>query len=406
MGLRFSKSIRLGNYLRLNFSGSGVSATVGKKGASVTLGQRGTFLNLSPSLVGINGTGLSYRKKISAAGLGGLMEGAGLGGAAKQPNGGSTKPAESLVKKPNATGKSVSMSELTGITSDAPGKTDLSSKVVRPARAILEEYEEALEVRLHLHRYAEQVMTAEEFEEAFAESDNEAKKELYRLSADGDEDTIESFIGSFMNHLELPYDVRVNYELEGDVLYADLDLPEIEDFGSEAPVLTKEGKLGYKKKPASQLKSEYAETVFSLGVFLGAHFFNLSPFIQTIVLSGFTTVRNRDGDLEDEYLYSVKFVRKIFEETKFFDLTDLYAFYLQFENRIRISEAKAFKPVKPYEPESAVRSAAMTEEAALALQELGYGKADVKNVMAELKGEEFASVSDLLREALKRLSSR
>ena len=48
----------------------------------------------------------------------------------------------------------------------------------------------------------------------------------------------------------------------------------------------------------------------------------------------------------------------------------------------------------------------MTEEAALALQELGYGKADVKNVMAELKGEEFASVSDLLREALKRLSSR
>ncbi|MBR5739456.1 MAG: DUF4236 domain-containing protein, partial [Lachnospiraceae bacterium] len=38
MGIRFSKSIKLGNYLRLNLSGSGVSATVGKTGASVTIG--------------------------------------------------------------------------------------------------------------------------------------------------------------------------------------------------------------------------------------------------------------------------------------------------------------------------------------------------------------------------------
>ena len=58
MGIRFSKSVKLGKYLRLNFSKSGVSASVGPRGASVNIGNRGTFLNLSPSLVGVNGTGI------------------------------------------------------------------------------------------------------------------------------------------------------------------------------------------------------------------------------------------------------------------------------------------------------------------------------------------------------------
>ena len=65
MGIRFSKSIKLGNFLRLNISRYGISTTIGKKGASVNVGTRGTYLNLSPALVGINGTGVSYRKKIA-----------------------------------------------------------------------------------------------------------------------------------------------------------------------------------------------------------------------------------------------------------------------------------------------------------------------------------------------------
>ena len=37
MGIRFAKSIKLGDYLKINFSKSGVSATIGKKGASINL---------------------------------------------------------------------------------------------------------------------------------------------------------------------------------------------------------------------------------------------------------------------------------------------------------------------------------------------------------------------------------
>lgn len=60
MGLRFRRSVRLFPGVRLNFSRSGVSTTVGVRGATVTIGQQGSRLNL-----GLPGTGLSYRTHVS-----------------------------------------------------------------------------------------------------------------------------------------------------------------------------------------------------------------------------------------------------------------------------------------------------------------------------------------------------
>lgn len=60
MGLRFRRSVRLFPGVRLNFSRSGISTTVGVRGAGLTFGPRGTYAN-----VGIPGTGISYRTKIS-----------------------------------------------------------------------------------------------------------------------------------------------------------------------------------------------------------------------------------------------------------------------------------------------------------------------------------------------------
>ena len=61
MSLRFRRSVRLFPGVRLNFSRSGISTTVGVRGASMTLGPRGTYAN-----VGLPGSGLSYRTKVSA----------------------------------------------------------------------------------------------------------------------------------------------------------------------------------------------------------------------------------------------------------------------------------------------------------------------------------------------------
>lgn len=59
MGLRFRKSFGLGKLLRLNWSLSGPSLSVGPRGASISVGSRGTYAN-----IGLPGTGLSWRQRL------------------------------------------------------------------------------------------------------------------------------------------------------------------------------------------------------------------------------------------------------------------------------------------------------------------------------------------------------
>ncbi|MEO7033494.1 MAG: DUF4236 domain-containing protein [Polyangiaceae bacterium] len=60
MGLTFRKSIRVGRFLRLNLSGSGVGASAGARGARVGVSARGR------AYVDAGGGGLRYRATLGA----------------------------------------------------------------------------------------------------------------------------------------------------------------------------------------------------------------------------------------------------------------------------------------------------------------------------------------------------
>lgn len=60
MGWGFRKRVKVAPGIKLNFSKSGTSVTVGGKGASVNVGKKGVYGN-----VGIPGTGIYNREKIS-----------------------------------------------------------------------------------------------------------------------------------------------------------------------------------------------------------------------------------------------------------------------------------------------------------------------------------------------------
>lgn len=60
MGLRFQRRVRLFPGVRVNFSRSGVSTSIGVRGASMTFGPQGAYAN-----VGLPGSGLSYRTRVS-----------------------------------------------------------------------------------------------------------------------------------------------------------------------------------------------------------------------------------------------------------------------------------------------------------------------------------------------------
>src|ERR1700743_2731232 len=79
MGFRFQRVLRIFPWLRLNLSKSGVSGSVGPRGADVNFGRHGVTPN-----AGIPGTGLSYRSKLGSHGgkLGVLALVAALGFAA------------------------------------------------------------------------------------------------------------------------------------------------------------------------------------------------------------------------------------------------------------------------------------------------------------------------------------
>jgi hypothetical protein len=78
MGFRFRRSLKILPGVRLNFSNSGVSTTLGPRGATVSLGKRGPRAN-----VGIPGTGISYS---TALGGGEGQRGAQPAGAAAPAN--------------------------------------------------------------------------------------------------------------------------------------------------------------------------------------------------------------------------------------------------------------------------------------------------------------------------------
>jgi hypothetical protein len=68
MGFRFQKRISILPGVRINLSKSGVSTSLGPRGADVNIGKDGVTAN-----AGIPGTGLSYRQKIGSGGKGGWL---------------------------------------------------------------------------------------------------------------------------------------------------------------------------------------------------------------------------------------------------------------------------------------------------------------------------------------------
>lgn len=335
MGLRFRKSIKLGNLVKLNISKSGLSATIGKSGASVNIGSKGVYANVNPSIAGIKGTGVSYRKK--------------------------------LLSNPfNYKKDSQELKEIKNINDNREIKKEKQT-----------DDNSSFDDLIYIHKIPDNVLNKNEF----SNINDLENKDLLII---GDEETVEKEIGDFLDNIDLPYSVSANYELEDKVLLVDLDLPEIELL---------------KTKSISLSKEEYAKTIINLGLYLSINFFNISSYIDEIILSSFISKRNKDGDLVDEYLYSVKFLRDEFEKTDFKKLDDTYAFLLKFDNRINMSDSYSFKAIKPY----VLANEILIDEAISGLERLGYNSKDIKGILPTLNNVKLKTTDEYIKEALRLL---
>ena len=163
----------------------------------------------------------------------------------------------------------------------------------------------------------------------------------------GDDKYIENKLENIISEIILPVEFSLDYEYSEQNLKINLDLPEIEDMPTEKANILTSGKISIKSKTQKELKQEYSQCVSGIAFFLAGTFYNISPKIENIFISGYTQRLNKvNGKVEDQYIYSIKFTRDIFSSLNINAINSLDAFQ-NFENNLNVSSSFEFKTVKP-----------------------------------------------------------
>ena len=355
--MRFRKSIRLCKGVKLNLSKSGVSLSTGIRGLSLTTSKQGMWLNTS-----LPGTGLYDRKKIAS--FGGKKKEAKKASPAKKRD--SVALPSAAAKQPNIDAdqfnqaifavENIHLLPLPGENPAAP-----QAKPAAGARPTMDSVREELRreaegkfkptlwsFKAKVEEYIAANIDAR-YEEAMAEWENRDM-----VSAVREENTLHggSALDDFLANAELPVECDAQYEFDTatGALFLDIDLPEIEDMPDEEAVVSESGEVKIAKRSQNEIRAGYANCVLGIGVYFAAGIYALSGEIEDIVVSGYTQRRDSEGDLEDVYIYSVRFTRREFEGVGHTKMPP-YDFCMGFENRINATSTMLLRQIKPFEME-------------------------------------------------------
>lgn len=166
---------------------------------------------------------------------------------------------------------------------------------------------------------------------------------------------MESLLENAFSDLEWPRETLVDFQVEqdGQIIWVDVDLPEIEDFPAKVAALSANGrKLNIKNKLKKQLQLEYAKHIHGIALRLAGYALATLPSAGKVVVSGYSQRLNRQtGHIVDDYLYSIKFTRSGIEQLNFDDLesVDPAAAIELFEHRRNMTVTGILKAIAPFE---------------------------------------------------------
>ena len=191
--------------------------------------------------------------------------------------------------------------------------------------------------------------------EETAKLNREAKREYdeaishFKGLINGDEEVINNEVEKLLTGIELPLEFNINYSYtkSNSSLLIDLDLPEIENMPAETAMQLASGMKKIKPKTKQELKDDYKQFVFGFALFLTSHLFNISPKIGSIIISGYTQRRSKNGDLKDDYIYSIIFEREEFKKYNPIEDNTIYICN-SFKNRCNVDMYSNFKSIEPY----------------------------------------------------------
>ena len=194
-----------------------------------------------------------------------------------------------------------------------------------------------------------QRIKAEKQNAIYEQEYNEAVSAVKELIAGSDE-YVKDHMDAWLSQCTLPVEINVDYEYEADTgnMYIDILLPSEEVIPDKELIMLANGGVKEKNKTHQTIQEEYANMIFGLGVCITSGAFDISPAIQRVLTSGYASRRNKQGDLVEECLYSVKYERSGFEGQVLKDLNPV-RFSERFENRYKATQTWLFKAIEPFE---------------------------------------------------------
>lgn len=432
MALRFRKSVKIAKGLKVNFSKSGASLSLGGKGHSVNFSKRGTR-----ATIGVPGTGLSYSAinktthsptprsnthPSQSSSIKVIMDD--WGNVIFEDENGIEITDKAVIRKLKATptyqshveqlkalkketiearihDAEIENERFINVYSLAPTVDSIDAfeskySEIQPNRFLQKSYpvnkptEDAIRQRLQQEadtevkgffltigkakkkyvednlplRYAEAVTNWESKKKEFENQQEEKKrlfdkqaievcereKEYLRNLINGAAPVVEEAFDLWIESCEFPVEISIDYDWDSmkRVMFLDIHLPNSDCLKPIKLIKTESGNLKEKKKTQTELRSEYVKLVLGLAIFISANVFNISPAIQRIVASGYAERENKEGMASEDYIYSFKFLRVLFENTDFSTVEPI-SFCMKAENRINVTSTSILKTIVPFD---------------------------------------------------------
>ncbi len=374
MALRFRRSIKIAPGIRINLGKAGASLSLGGRGATMTMGPRGVYGN-----VGLPGTGLSYRTKLS----GGSTRAAAVGSPRRAPrpslsaleaeaadlNGDITRVLDLHLecKKPGAPVTRVPLEYFEPQPGPASGGklvavvvwifvSGLVGNALPEAAkgwgAIIAGVLVYLGWRKWRAKKTAQLKAAWEAKKAAWDRDEQQQAGAWNRRAAAP-DRREEFLAEALGSVDWPRETTFSFEFKtSQCLALDVDLPEVEDLPTRYWAVRKSGaSLEQKDRSETQIRKDYARHVHAICLLAASVAFWAVPELAELRISGYTQRPNKaTGVVQDDYILSVLITREQWERINFdaLEAVDPIEALAAFDLRLDMTKTCIMRAIEPY----------------------------------------------------------
>lgn len=319
MGIRFRKSIKIANGIRLNVSKSGVSLSLGKKGLHYSINSKGT----STATASLPGTGLSYQKKFNT-----------FGGLKKLFEGDDSKT--KYIKETN---------EIVPIDNELEDKYNDFNEYIKDIKSFHKNVSEKIDWEILSNGQIKEDASEEE-KEQYVNAINLAKRVLNKDS-DAYLEVMDKYspmeeISAFGSDFEFGSD-------DGDVLLCRFNV-KINDVVPKTGFKKSEttNKISECEIKGSQFNDLAQDYVCSCAIRIAREAFALLPVDFVVINAEDLLFDSSTGNQRDATILSVLFVREGFKDINF-EMIDPSDFVARFKSNLSFSKTNGFKEVKDIE---------------------------------------------------------